>query len=511
MSDRMFTPQDMDVISQTGLSVDDVMYQIDIFRQGFQPMQLDRPCTIDDGIVSIPADRQHVLFEAHDEAARQGKMMKFVPASGAASRMFKDWFEFDEFLNFNESSAATEFANELSRYPFYNDLKNVLSQKGLELSSLIKNRRVTTILQYILNPGGLNYGHLPKAVLKFHSYPGHTRTALEEHLVEAVSYIKDSHGKCRIHFTVSPEHLSDAENHISEVIERYEHQYDVQYDITVSLQLPSTDTIAVDSANQPFRDGTGKLLFRPGGHGALLKNLNTIDHDIIFVKNIDNVAPDRLKPDTILFKKLLGGYLVSLQNRIHSYIRDLEKERISEETITEIGSFCRDKLFITFPSNFKEFSNPQRIHFLIDILNRPVRVCGMVKNEGEPGGGPFWVTRDGTTSLQIIEQAQVDITSEEQRSIWSSSTHFNPVDIVCGVKDYRGVKFDLGKFVDRSAYFISEKSFEGKKLKALEHPGLWNGAMAKWNTVFVEVPITTFSPVKTVHDLLRKEHNLYSH
>ncbi len=506
MSRCILTPQDVDVIARTGLSVDDVMYQIDIFKQGFQPMRLDRPCTVDDGIVTIPADQRQVFVEAHDEAARRGKMMKFIPASGAASRMFKDWFEFNEREDFNESHSADEFADDLPNYPFYDDLEKVLSRKGLEPASLITTRRFTTILDYILTAEGLNYGHRPKAVLKFHSYPGHTRTALEEHLVEAVSTVSDSNGICRIHFTISPEHQSDVENHISRVIKRYERQYDVRFNITVSLQLPSTDTIAVDTENQPFRDTTEKLVFRPGGHGALLKNLNTIDHDIIFVKNIDNVAPDRLKADTILFKKILSGYLVLLQDRIHSCVRDLEKEQVNDETITDIGSFCRDKLFVTLPSNFEEFPQPRKVHFLIDILNRPIRVCGMVKNEGEPGGGPFWVTEDGTTSLQIIEQAQVDMASEEQRSIWSSSTHFNPVDIVCGVKDHRGLKFDLEAFVDRTAYFISEKSFEGRRLKALEHPGLWNGAMAEWNTVFVEVPITTFSPVKTVHDLLRKEH-----
>lgn len=506
MSDEILTPQDADIIAQTGLSVEDVMYQIETFIQGFQPMHLDRPCTIGDGIVTIPDDQRHMYLEVHDEAARRGKMIKFVPASGAASRMFKEWFEFNGMVDFNGSPLAQQFADDLSNYPFYDDLKETLAGKSIDITSLINDLRFTTILDHIITADGLNYGHLPKAVLKFHSYAEHTRTALEEHLVEAVSYVKDANGVCRIHFTISPEHQSDVENHISEVMKRYEHQYDVQYDITVSLQIPSTDTIAVDIANRPFRDRTGKLVFRPGGHGALLKNLNTIDHDIIFIKNIDNVVPDRLRPDTILFKKLLGGYLVSLQHRIHSYIHDLEKETVKDETITEICSFCRDKLFVILPSNFIDLPRLRRIHYLIDIMNRPLRVCGMVKNEGEPGGGPFWVTKNGTTSLQIIEQAQVDITSEEQRGIWSSSTHFNPVDIVCGVKDHRGVKFDLEAFVDRSSYFISEKSFEGKRLKALEHPGLWNGAMAGWNTVFVEVPITTFSPVKTVHDLLRKEH-----
>ena len=506
MTHTTITPQDVDMITRKGLSVDDVMHQLDIFRRGFQPMRLDRPCTMDDGIVTIPADQRHIYIEAHDEAARQGKMMKFVPASGAASRMFKDWFEFRDMEDFNESHDAQMIADDLPNYPFYNDLKKVLSRKGLDIASLSENDRFTTILDHILTAEGLNYGHLPKAVLKFHSYGEYSRTALEEHLVEAVGYIRDSNRICRIHFTISSEHQSDVEKHITDVVKLYEFRYDTRYDIIVSLQLSSTDTIAVDTANQPFRDETGKLIFRPGGHGALLKNLNAINHDIIFVKNIDNIVPDRLKPDTILFKKVLGGYLVLLQDRIHSYIRYLEKDKVSDKTITDIGSFCRDTLSVTLPSKFEDFPHTRKIQALIDILNRPVRVCGMVKNEGEPGGGPFWVIKNGTPSLQIIEQAQVDMASEEQRSIWSSSTHFNPVDIVCGVKDHRGAKYDLEAFVDRSAFFISEKSFEGRQLKALEHPGLWNGAMAAWNTVFVEVPITTFNPVKTVRDLLRTEH-----
>jgi hypothetical protein len=502
----MFTPEDVDMIARTGLSVDEVMKQIDQFNHGLQPMCLVRPCTVGDGIITIPLEQRQTFMEAHDRAASRGMMIKFVPASGAASRMFKDWFALAGTADLKDSQSAEEFAEDLPRYPFYDDLKEALRRDGHNISSLMKERRFSTILNYILMARGLNYGHLPKAVLKFHSYREHTRTALEEHLVEAARYVKDSEGICRIHLTLSPEHQSEVEHHISQVVERYERRYNVRFDIAISLQLPSTDTIAVDMANMPFRDNEGHLVFRPGGHGSLLKNLNIIDYDIIFIKNIDNVAPDRLKEDTILFKKILGGYLVLLQDRIHSYIRYLENKPVSDETVAHAGAFCRDTLCASLPENFEEFDRSRMIRFLLNKLNRPLRVCGMVKNVGEPGGGPFWVSRHGAMSIQIIEQAQVDMTADDQKGIWSSSTHFNPVDIVCAVKDYRGNKFDLEAFVDTGAYFISEKSLEGKRLKALEHPGLWNGAMAGWNTVFVEVPITTFSPVKTVHDLLRKEH-----
>jgi len=298
----------------------------------------------------------------------------------------------------------------------------------------------------------------------------------------------------------------DVEDQITRVRKYYEDKYGITYNFSISIQLPSTNTIAVDMNDNPFRDDGGKPVFRPGGHGALLKNLNAIDGDIIFLKNIDNVTPDRLKPVMVLHKKILAGYLVQLQEKIFTYLRLLAEEQVDAKTLFGIARFCNEKLFIDLPSAFDDFSPSQKIDIMIDKLNRPLRVCGMVKNEGEPGGGPFWIDENGTESLQIIEQAQIDFKSDEQKRIWNSSTHFNPVDLVCGVKDYRGQKFDLEKYVDKNACLISDKSLEGRNLKALELPGLWNGAMARWNTVFVEVPIITFNPVKTINDLLRKEH-----
>jgi hypothetical protein len=353
----------------------------------------------------------------------------------------------------------------------------------------------------------LDYASLPKALLKFHSYAGHNRMAMEEHLVEAAYYVRDSKNICRIHFTVSEEHESLFLERLSPVKNRYERLLGVGYDIEVTIQHPFTDTIAVDTENRPFRNRSGKIVFRPGGHGALLQNLNAIDGDIIFLKNIDNIVPDRLKDITVLHKKVLGGYLVRLQNEIFESVNLLSRKKMDKGQVSNIIRFCQERLFMTFPDEFRNYSASAKRESLINKLNRPLRVCGMVKNEGEPGGGPFWVEeKDGTGSLQIVEQNQVDPHSEDQKNIWRSSTHFNPVDLVCGVRNHRGDKFDLNLYADRKTGSISQKRHEEGELKALELPGLWNGSMAFWNTVFVEVPIETFNPVKTIDDLLRKPH-----
>jgi hypothetical protein len=432
--------------------------------------------------------------------------LKFVPASGAASRMFMEWQS--RCLKTSIDSGGSEiFLRDLHRFAFYEDLKEVMARDGLDVNDYIRDQRCIDILEYILTPRGLNYASLPKALLKFHSYGGQSRMAMEEHLAEAASYVRDDRNICRIHFTVSEEHESAFLERLGPAKSQFERLFGVSYDIAVTIQHPSTDTLAVDLQNRPFRDRNGRLVFRPGGHGSLLQNLDGIDGDIIFLKNIDNIVPDRLKDITALHKKILGGYLVRLQEEIFESLDLLCEKSADEREISRIVRFCQEKLFMPFPDGFGDYPASAKRGYLVNRLNRPLRVCGMVKNEGEPGGGPFWIgEKDGTGSLQIVEQNQVDPHSEDQERIWKSSTHFNPVDLVCGVRNYRGEKFDLKLYADRNTGSISQKRHEEGELKALELPGLWNGAMAFWNTVFVEVPLETFNPVKTIDDLLRKSH-----
>jgi hypothetical protein len=501
-----FSKADLRQIKMEGLSVDQVLTQIGFFNRGVLPIKLNRPCTVNDGIVSIPEEELKIITAVYDEEMGKGRALKFVPASGAASRMFRDWYGCLEKGRF-DSEEGKVFSGNLNTFAFTRDLSEAISCDGKNIEDMIKNNKYTEILVYILTSKGLNYGNLPKALLKFHTYPDGNRAAIEEHLVEAALYTKDSSSICRIHFTISEEHQKAIKDYVAQVTKGYERVYNVKYVITLSTQKSSTNTIAVDLENCPFRDQEGMLVFRPGGHGALLENLNGIDGDMIFLKNIDNVVPDRLKPVTILYKKILGGYLISLQNEIFRYLRLMSNNEMDENTLNELIVFCKQKLHIVFPLMFEDLPRPEKLSTIFKKLHRPIRVCGMVKNEGEPGGGPFWVNEnDGTQSLQIIEETQIDARSKEQKDIWSSATHFNPVDLVCGVRDYRSQKFDLHEYVDKNSYFISQKSEKGKDLRALELPGLWNGSMAFWNTIFVQVPIETFNPVKTVNDLLRPQH-----
>jgi len=520
MADLTFNEEDIKQIKARGITVEKVISQIETFKKGFPFTKLQRPCTLGDGITVIEKSDVERLVKIYSQAALSGRAMKFVPASGAASRMFKLLFSFNNRYDcIDEGQIAVEaekndpdhkgffqFIREIKKFAFYDDLKSVMSKDGLDIETLISKGQYKDILEYILTPKGLNYANLPKGLLKFHRYADHSRTPLEEHLVEGAAYTQDKNKVSRIHFTLFPEHQEAVGSYIEDVRSRYE-KSGVKYEITFSIQKTSTDTIAVDLDNKPFRDRDGKLLFRPAGHGALLENLNDLKGDIIFIKNIDNVVPDRLKDETYLYKRALGGYLVELQKEIFGYLERLSKRDVDEQLLKQMFEFARYKLSIVAPKGMEQRSRQERINFLFSKLNRPLRVCGMVKNEGEPGGGPFWVEQpDESLSLQIVEEAQVNMKSDEQRSIWASSTHFNPVDLVCGVRDYRGGPFNLMNFTDPNTGFISIKSQDGKELKALEMPGLWNGSMAYWNTVFIEVPNITFNPVKTVIDLLRKEH-----
>jgi hypothetical protein len=506
MSSNFFSDEDLKAITAKGIDVLQVLEQLEIFRRGAKPIRLLRPACVGEGIVQIPANEREVFVSLYNQAAKKGRMIKFVPASGVASRMFKDWYGLYQQGEFDSAERLNEFLENIVKFAFYDDLKEIIASQGEDVEVLIRKGRYMDILKLILTPLGLNYNWLPKALLKFHIYPEHTRTALEEHLVEAILYARDARNVCRIHFTVSEEHESRFNDLLSRVKGYYEDLFGVKYEIAVTIQHSSTDTIAVDMENKPFRDRSGKIVFRPGGHGALLKNLNAIDGDIIFIKNIDNVVPDRLKDITVLHKKILGGYLVQLQDKIFHHLKLLSKERVDDKLLSRVIRFCREELFLFFPDGFWNDTLSGKKEYILRMLNRPVRVCGMVKNEGEPGGGPFWVEEDGTRSLQIVEQNQLDLNLEEQRDIWKSSTHFNPVDLVCGVRNYQGEKFDLTVYVNRDAVLISKKSHEEGELKALELPGLWNGSMAFWNTIFVEVPLETFNPVKTIDDLLRKSH-----
>jgi hypothetical protein len=506
MCSNFFSDEDLKAIAAKDIDVREVLRQLETFRRGAKPVRLIKPARVADGVVQISPNEREGLISLHDQAAEKGRMLKFVPASGGASRMFKDWCRWHQLGRFDSDGGAIKFLEDVVKFAFYDDLREVMASEGEDAACCIREGRCADILEFILTPRGLNYAWLPKALLKFHIYPGHSRTALEEHLAEAALYVRDARKICRIHFTVSGEHESWFMDFLSQIRGYYEELFSVKYEIAVTIQHPSTDTIAVDMDNKPFRDRSGKIMFRPGGHGALLKNLNAIDGDIIFIKNIDNVVPDRLKDITVLHKKILGGYLVRLQDEIFHHLKLLSGKRVDDGLLSRAVRFCQEKLFLFFPDGFWNDPIPTQKEHVFRMLNRPVRVCGMVKNEGEPGGGPFWVEENGTRSLQIVERNQLDVSSEEQKGIWKASTHFNPVDLVCGVRNYRGEKFDLNPYVNMETVFISEKSHEEGELKALEWPGLWNGSMAYWNTVFVEVPLETFNPVKAIDDLLRKSH-----
>ncbi len=508
MFHELFTAADVRQIRAEGLSEAQVLEQIALFQSGFSPVALNRPCTVDDGIVVIPAEAQSGFVQRHEQECRKNRMLKFVPASGAASRMFKEWFEFLGKGTFPFDTAGGEFLRDLRRFAFFEDLRAAVARQGGNLESWMAEKRYGNILNCILTEEGLNYGNHPKALLKFHDYPDGSRAAIEEHLVEAALYARGGDGICRVHFTLSGEHEESVRKHLSRMRPYYERQYGVSFDVSLSIQSPSTNTLAVDLENHPFRDETGKLVFRPGGHGALLVNMNGLDEgDIVFLKNIDNIVPDRLKSATVHCKKVLSGCLVSLQEEIFRWLIKMDEGPLTEDEYRAIIRFCREKLYVDFWPGFNDLPAADRQRFVFSRLHRPVRVCGMVKNEGEPGGGPFWVDEpDGTQSVQIIEESQIDSHSGSQRAIWSAATHFNPVDLVCGVRDYRGRKFDLMQFVNRKTFSISRKSEKGSVLRALELPGLWNGSMHDWTTVFVEVPVETFNPVKIVYDLLRPQH-----
>jgi len=409
-------------------------------------------------------------------------------------------------LSSADQAVVRKFLDNLPQFAFHEELQAIVNRTRQGLGDGLTPEDHQLVLRSVLHHPGLNYAQLPKGLLKFHRYKDHTRTPIQEHLIEGSIYAKDQQKQVRIHFTISPEHQEAVQDHLDQTTKDLK-TLDSHWHITCSAQLLSTDTLAVTLDNQAFRNREGKLLFRPAGHGALLNNLNALQADIAFIKNIDNVLPETKTEESHSYKRLLGGLLVTLQDSIFESLRQLIEPTVSTQQVNIIAEWAHTALALTLPNPWRSWTLPERAQFLFSYLNRPLRVCGMVKNTGDPGGGPFWVKHhDGSVSLQIVESSQIDAGDPEQQAIFQSSTHFNPVDMVCGLRDYQGRPFNLHQFVDPNTGFISKKSHEGRELKALELPGLWNGAMAKWNTVFVEVPRSTFNPVKTVLDLLLPAH-----
>lgn len=497
----MFTELDKQQMAERGSALGEVEQQIENFKSGFPFLDIQKAATVGDGVVSLTAEGIKELTANYESKVSGKSILKFVPASGAATRMFKDLFAFVDKPDIASNKAASTFAEGLKDFAFYEELKSKFEGAETSFDALVEAGKYEVIADKLLSVEGLDYGSLPKALLAFHQYEGGPRTPFEEHLVEGALYAKGEDGSVNLHFTVSPQHQPKFEALLESVKAQYEEKYGVTYTVSFSQQKKSTDTIAVDNDNNPFREADDSILFRPAGHGALLENLNDLDADVIFIKNIDNVVTDKLKGDTIDYKKALGYLLVDCQEEIHGLL----KNGISDPDA--VAATLKEKYFVEMPADFSSKSDEEKVAVLKEKLNKPIRVCGMVKNTGEPGGGPFWVKeQDGALTLQIAETAQIDLDDTEKSDMLKNSTHFNPVDLVCATKDFNGESFDLLKYRDDETGFISAKSKNGKDLKAMELPGLWNGAMADWITFFVEVPISTFNPVKTVNDLLKDAH-----
>ena len=513
----MFTESDLLFLAKRGTSVAQAEEQLASIEHGFPFLKLEGAAAVGKGIVKPDETlRDDAVSAWQDYLAAGHRVVKFVPASGAASRMFKNLFAFLD-APYDEPQTDFEhiFFHHITCFAFYGTLDACCVRLyGKGVADLMADGRYKAVVEALLSADGMNYGKLPKGLLEFHaSLEGTPRTPLEEHLVEGALYAADADNRVHIHFTVSPEHRRLFEEKAAAVVQKYEQKFNVTYDITFSEQKSSTDTIAANPDGTPFHDAAGNLVFRPGGHGALIENLGDLRSDVVFIKNIDNVVPDRFKDDTVEYKQVLAGILVSLQKQVFTYIRLLDSGAYTDAQLAEMLRFLEEKFFCYspwfHPDGVGTDSRSALVAYLRDKLNRPIRVCGMVQNVGEPGGGPFLAyNADGSVSLQILESSQIDMTNPRSAEMFSRGTHFNPVDLVCGISDYQGEPFDLPRYVDKSTGFISSKSKDGRELRALELPGLWNGAMSNWLTLFVEVPLSTFNPVKTVNDLLREQHQL---
>jgi len=511
----MFTEKDNQQIREHGIDAKIIEVQIAHFKSGFPPSVLIDAATEGNGLHILDEKEADDLIRFYEGNKGSLEILKFVPASGAATRMFKSLFGFlndysgseEDYSKLQADQSAGSvftFLKKLQDFAFYEDLKQkFIEVKGVSLEEAQLKRDYTSIVDVLLSEEGLGYGSLPKGLLKFHKYGGYSRTPAEEHLYEGANYAVDDKGNVKLHFTVSPEHLEKFQAHINSVKGKYESEFKEKFEVSYSIQKKSTDTIAVDMNNEPFRNEDGSLLFRPAGHGALLDNLNDLDSEVVFIKNIDNVVPDRLKPETIKYKKVIAGLLLKYKDAIKETVSNLREGKGLDEAI----KLLNDWLGYRPAAGFDKLSTKEKTDHVIGKLNRPLRVCGVVQSEGDPGGGPFWVqAEDGSISLQIVETAQMNLDDPQQREVFERVTHFNPVDVVAYLKDVDGKKFDLMKHRDMNAGFVSKKSKDGKDLKAQELPGLWNGSMADWNTIFVAVQAITFNPVKSVNDLLKSQH-----
>jgi hypothetical protein len=501
----MFSEKEIEQIEQRGSEVKEVEKQIENFVNGFPYLAANRAASVGDGILKFGEEEVEHYQNLYKEKSIAKKIIKFVPASGAASRMFKELFAFLEDRDFDGNKATQAFISGLQNFAFYKQLVSGLASKGVDIQDALENKNYAVIVNELLATEGLDYGSLPKGLLKFHKYEGKVRTPVEEHFSEGASYAVSAGNTVHLHFTVSPEHQSKFEQHVGEIKSFYEKLTGVTYDISFSQQKKATDTIAVDMENKPFVDG-GEILFRPAGHGALLANMDDLDGDVVFIKNIDNVVPDQLKESTIQYKQVIGGLMIELQDKIFELTEKLIVG-VGNGHIVEAEEFLTSKINLNLPETYGSFGVDEKVQYLLSKLDRPVRICGMVKNTGEPGGGPFWVfDEDGTEAIQIGETAQIDLSNPTQAEMLKNSTHFSPTDLVCGIKDRNGKKYELMKHRDPKTGFITSKSKSGRDLKAQELPGLWNGSMANWNSVMVEVPLSTFNPVKSVNDLLKPAH-----
>ena len=511
-----FTETDFEQIKAHGISLDKIEGEMLLFQSGIPKIYLESPATINDGILKLNREEFEKYANFFDVKKSKLKLKKFVPASGAASRMFKFLNEFlnefnhdgetiNAYINRKKDKNLSIFLAGIEKFPFYEEVKSRVKLLIDNYYSLESHEKSYYFIKTMLASEHFDFANKPKGILHFHKYETHTATPVEEHLNECAFYAT-SNSVSHLHFTVSEHHEKLFHKIINEVKQKVQNKSNTELNVGFSYQDKSTDTIAVDMQNKPFRNEKGELVFRPGGHGALINNLNALDADVIFIKNIDNVIQNHIE-ETKLYKKGIAGILLDLQEQIFEILTAIDNQKVDETSIPSTTDFMQNKLNIDVLDDFYKYTFENKLDYIKTKLNRPIRVCGMVKNEGEPGGGPFWVrSTKGNVSLQIVESSQVDTHNPEQAGILSKATHFNPVDLVCATKNYKGEKFDLNEFVDHSTGFIVHKNNKGKDLKGYELPGLWNGAMAKWITVFVEVPLITFNPVKTVNDLLKPAH-----